>query len=516
MSNNAAFIQLEANEDANSVRDRLQFYRGQAVLIVWPEEGTALNRKLDLVLVQREAMRRAIRLAFVTHDAEVIEHARDLDISTFETIGASERGRWKRGRGKVFANRGQKPRGEPEPDDLKAVASRVHAPRRIPLPNPVRLLIVGIVIAVLAAVAYVTLPGATIVVTLAKREVAAEALIVASPSIQQINLEGGRIPARFIVVEVVQRGTYPTTGRSDGEDTRAAGTITIVNRSNTAHDIPAGTIVSTADAEPIRFALVSAAQLPAGENLSVEVRIEALAEFAGDIGNVGPSRITSIDVGFADQLTISNLLPTSGGQRRTLPTVTQSDIDRLRAAVRQQIQAQAQVEIDRMLGSGEFYIDESIAITPESDRSDWQQYSATVGTIAAEVSLEQRAIVQAIVINQRDAERIAFAALSRNISRGRSLDISTLHYQRGPVEDISASGDITFRMFADGLITGDVDPNSIKNFLAGKSIDDALLYLRNTLELAENTEPVITINPRFSDNLPTLPVRLNVIIRDAP
>jgi hypothetical protein len=84
-------IQIEADEDANSVKDRLSFYKGKRVLLVWPEEGTALTRKLDLVLIQREAIRRQIKLAFVTHDPQVIEHARDLNISTFQTIGSSER-----------------------------------------------------------------------------------------------------------------------------------------------------------------------------------------------------------------------------------------------------------------------------------------------------------------------------------------------------------------------------------------------------------------------------------------
>ena len=69
------FVQLEPGEDVASVRDRLTFLRGQHVLLIWPENGTALNRKLDLVLVQREAMRLAIRLALITHDPDVIQHA---------------------------------------------------------------------------------------------------------------------------------------------------------------------------------------------------------------------------------------------------------------------------------------------------------------------------------------------------------------------------------------------------------------------------------------------------------
>jgi hypothetical protein len=124
--------------------------------------------------------------------------------------------------------------------------------------------------------------------------------------------------------------------------------------------------------------------------------------------------------------------------------------------------------------------------------------------------------VQALVVNQRDAERVAFAALSRNIPRGRSLDAATLHYERGPLETLSESGDASFNMFADGLITGDIDVSGLQTFLAGRSIDDARLYLSSTLELAPDTAPEIVINPRFSDNLPNLPVRITVIVRDAP
>src|SRR6185295_16664358 len=127
MANKAEFIQLESGDDAGSVRDRLSFIRGQRVLLIWPEEGVILVRKLDLVLIQREAMRRAIRLALVTHDTQVIRHAKELNISTFETIGASERSRWQRGRSKVFTNRFQRPKDEPIPDDLKEIASRIYA-----------------------------------------------------------------------------------------------------------------------------------------------------------------------------------------------------------------------------------------------------------------------------------------------------------------------------------------------------------------------------------------------------
>src|SRR6187200_2626166 len=108
MSQKPTYLQLEAGEDIPSIRDRLSFIRGQRVILIWPEEGTALTRKLDLVLVQREAKRRVVQLALVTHDPLVVEHAAELGISTFETIKEAENGRWKRGRTRVFIQRHHK------------------------------------------------------------------------------------------------------------------------------------------------------------------------------------------------------------------------------------------------------------------------------------------------------------------------------------------------------------------------------------------------------------------------
>src|SRR5664279_3503668 len=148
------FVQLEPGEDVASVRDRLTALRGEHVLLIWPENGTALNRKLDLVLVQREAMRLAIRLALVTHDPAVIKQAVELNISTFETVGASDRGKWKRGRSSVFTDRYDRPEEDPQPGELMEVASRV---RVIPKRSPLRL-IARIVLLLLLSLIHISEP----------------------------------------------------------------------------------------------------------------------------------------------------------------------------------------------------------------------------------------------------------------------------------------------------------------------------------------------------------------------
>ncbi len=514
MPRDVSFIQLEPGEDATSVRDRLSFLRGQNVLIIWPEDGTAINRRLDLVLIQREAMRRAIRMAFVTHDPQVIQHAIDLDISTFETIGASERGRWKRGRGKVFANRNQKPKDAPEHEDLMEVASRVRAPRRIPLPNAARVLVVLLVLAIIGGVGYVVLPGATITLTVAKLPLNGDVLITAYAGAPGIDTAAALIPARVQLVQITQTGTRQTSGTLDQSPTLASGTVTFVNRSEESITIPAGTLVSTADGAPVRFSTLTDAILNTGAGQSAEVSVQALAEYSGEMGNVSALKITAIETEWSERVTVSNLLPISGGQTRSLPIVSQTDLDRLRSAVRQQIQAQAQAEFQTLLGPGEFIIDESISITPDSDRSDWQTYSAEVGAVASEVTLEMRAVVQALVVNQRNAEQVGFAALSRQIPRGRTLDLASLNYQRGPIESL-APDQITFRLFANGLVSGQVDTAVLRDVLAGRPIEDARLYISSIYELAPGTQPEIVVSPNFEGTLPRLPVRITIRVQEA-
>src|SRR5258708_14870334 len=79
-------VQLEPYDDVISVRDRLSFVQTERVLLVWPRASNILKRKLDLVLIQREAARRGARLALATHDLDFIEHAAELTISTFDSF----------------------------------------------------------------------------------------------------------------------------------------------------------------------------------------------------------------------------------------------------------------------------------------------------------------------------------------------------------------------------------------------------------------------------------------------
>src|SRR5262245_31430533 len=118
-------IQLEPYDDVASVRDRLAFVNTERVLLVWPRSGGILKRKIDLVLIQRETARRGARLGLVTNDLDVIDHAAELQISTFESVKTSQRARWKRPLNKVFVDRSDRPGQAPDAYELMLEASRL-------------------------------------------------------------------------------------------------------------------------------------------------------------------------------------------------------------------------------------------------------------------------------------------------------------------------------------------------------------------------------------------------------
>jgi hypothetical protein len=515
MSKRPLYVQLEPGDDTNSVRDRLSFLRGERVLLIWPEEGTILTRKLDLVLIQREAMRRAIRLALVTHDSQVIRNAAELNISTFETIGASERGRWQRGRSKVFTNRFQRPKHEPEAEELKEVATRIGADEDTPGRKRrrwlTRLLILALVVVLLGAIAYVVVPTATITLTPAQSVIMQTISLVADPQAAGVDVENGIIHSTTLRVQVEETGTLETTGTQDLGALAATGSVVFINQANSAVSIPAGTVVSTSSGTPIQFRTSQSADLAAGVGLQIEVPIEAFQNASGDAGNVESGLINTVIGPLANSVTVRNLNPTSGGENRVVRVVSREDKERLADTVRQQLQSRAFIEMRPRLSETQSIVFETIHIAEERD--DWTTYSADIGDVADTLTLTMQVIVEASAIDQLLGQQVVLARLSQQIPRGRVLrPENPVTYEIGPVQDIDPQGRITFTMTGGGMVTAEVETDLLRERLAGRPLDEAFAYLSGELDLEQGTQPGILLTPDWIGRLPLLPTRISFVI----
>lgn len=504
------YVQIEPNETVASVRDRLSFIRGQRVLLIWPEKGTALTRKLDLVMVQREARRRVLQIALVTHDEQVINHARELGISTFETVGASRRGRWKRGRTRVFVQRYHRPDDKPEPDELMSVASRIKFPRkRISFLRYTtsRLIVLIVLFLVIGGTSFVVLPYATVDVALAREVIQSEITITADPQANDVDVEMRLIPATILSAQVQTVGAVEVTGSQQLEDARAVGVVTFVNQTSEIIPIPVGTRVSTTSNPPAIFRTSVAATLTAGNNEQVDVPIEAEIESSGDVGNVSVGAISFVLSELSGEVVVSNAAATTGGETRLSTLVTAQDQDRLLAIVRGQLQESAFTQMTQSLSENQTIVVETVRIAEE--RNDWTTFSHNVGDVSNTISLEMRAIVEALAIDDRFARQLVLADLSTAKPAGLILQPDTFAYTIDNIGADASGNRITFTAQSEAVAAAELDFERIRGQLVGLPLEDADRLIRSTAQLAGRSDNLLLeVSPAWLGRLPLLPMRI--------
>ncbi len=510
MSSKPEFVQIEAGEDVVSLKDRLSFYRGSRVLLVWPEEGTALRRKLDLVLIQREAMRRAIRLALVTHDSEVIKNAIELNISTFETIGASEHSRWKRGRAKVFTNRYQRPDAAPEPDDLKDVASRVRSERTVPpmiLRLGVRITVMIMLLAILGVLAYIVIPSATIALTLAEQVIEAEVSVTVDPELRtrQVDVENAIVPAVILRADVTDTASILATGTAESDAARARGDVEFINRTSSVVAIPLNTQVSTDRNNPVVFRTTRETVVPAGVGQTVVVPVEAIPASAGEIGNVAEDQINVVVGPLENSVNVTNPTAMFGGENRAVFVISEADRASLLRQMNAQLQFRASQDMNAQLDANQFVIQETIRLVPQSELI---QFSAEVGDRAEVLAVTMSAQVEALAVDELRAQEIVFARMSAQIPRGRVIDPASIRYVLGPAMIDPATGSVSFSMSGSVRVRGQLDRTVLRDRVAGENIDDVIEYLSREIDLADGVEPQVFLSPDWFSRLPILPSRI--------
>lgn len=517
MSQEVELIQLSTSDDAASVKDRLAFLRGRSVLLVWPESGTTLTRRLDLVLIQREAKRLAIRLALVTHDPEVRRYAAELNISAFETVGASARGKWRRGQARTFTNRDHRPEDEPEPDELMPVASRVRVESAdTPLSRILRWAVRALLLLVLSALAlamiYLLAPGAAVSFSLRQETLNVTVEITADPGLAStaINIERGEIPAVRLQIEVEDRGSIPASGTQQFGSSLARGAVVFINKTERDVEIPADLVITSSSAPDVFFRTLQSASVPGGIGLQVEVPVEALPNTLGENGNRDAGSLDRIVGALADQVDVRNIAPTVGGMSSAVRAVTQNDRDSLLAMLRQQLQTRAYTEMLPRLNASQFIILETIGIVEE--RSDWTVFDYGVGDVTDTLTLTMRAVVEAVVIDEVAAQQVAFSRLASQVPPG--WVIREIEYDRSGVVDVDETGRVFFAMNASSFVQAQIDAGRIRDQLAGRSVAEAETYLRQQVEIDVSSGIDIRIAPDWLGQMPLLPLRISVQVVD--
>ena len=500
-------LQLEPYDDVVSIRDRLSFVKASHVLLMCPPGAPVLRRKLDLLLVQRQAMRLKMRIALITDDLNLIEYADELNISVFPDEQTARVDRWKRPRATVF----DPPR---DPNEQAEIVDHVLR-QRTPLSRAAlrrrrmgRWITFAALVAAFMLSLFLAVPSATVSVTPASRQIYENVAIVADPALTDIDIENRRMPASVVPLQATSSVTVQTSGKETAGMSRAQGLVTFTNNADQPISIPLGTIIATSGAYPIRFETLIETTLPAGNAASVQVPIQALPEHAGAVGNVSPGSINRLESDFADLMTVTNPNATYGGAVQEVHIVTADDHERLLVLGRQQLLQNARDELLHNLSGDQFLVPGSISITTE--RPEWTVYSAVVGDMAESVSLSLRADVQGVVVDEAQAQQVAFSALAPYVQPGLEIEPGDIVFTRGDILDLDPGGRVTFLMVVKGNIAVSIDKSAVRDRMVGISVSEARDRLERQLLLDPDRPPRITTWPPWYNRMPVLPVRINV------
>jgi hypothetical protein len=126
------------------------------------------------------------------------------------------------------------------------------------------------------------------------------------------------------------------------------------------------------------------------------------------------------------------------------------------------------------------------------------------------VSLDLRAEVQAVVVDEAQARQIAQSALVPYIEPGQEISPDAVSYTRGDALSIEANGRVTFLMIVNGNIAESIDEAAVRAQVSGVSVEDALRRLDRQFLLDPNRPPRIRTWPAWYNRMPFLPVRISV------
>ncbi len=499
-------VAIEASDTIVSIRERLRGLRGRPVLLVW-REGGGNWRKLDLVLLQREAYRRAIQLAIVSHDPRLRSYAAELNISCFPTIEASREQRWKRGRHKVFLPRHHKPSAGLPAQDLAFMRSRRN--RRPAWRVWVeRLLVLALLTAAIGAALYMILPGAAITISLQEREISLVMDILSDHKATRVDVDKGIIPAETIRRTVETSATMATSGRIRLDSVSSAAAVTFTNLGDERVEIARGTILGTSAGAPILFETVADVVVPAGRSQHADAAVTAMESYRGSIGNVGPGMINTVFGELADRVAVINLSSAAGGSSRSVKTVAAADQERLLDLLRIQLQSLAYEQMRAELADTQVIIIESLRI--EEERKEWTEFSADAGTMTSQLTLSMRVVVSAQAIDDRFGRQLLHARLNAALPDNMDLIAETLSYARGAFSPAKRDGQIGFTVTGSARASARLDIAALRESLAGLSVSEARKQLASLPEVSSERPPHIETYPSTWQRMPQLAIRIDI------
>lgn len=489
-------ITLESHDDLVSVRDKLSWAKTPRILLILPKYEKVSLRLLDLKILQRHARSLGAQLGLVTRRANVRRDAESLRIPVFASAAIAQREIW-------TESIPQKKRTPKAPRrDLREIRDRIYADEpawRTSLLGRASFFSLGV--AAVLAVAILFVPRANLTLYPEAQTQALTIPVAASESAANVSITG-EIPARRLSVSVSAEEGVKVKNKIIVPKSKAKGIARFTNLGAGEVNIPAGTVIATADEEPIRFITTRDTLLGVGAKF-VDVSIEAYQ--AGASGNVSKDAIKIVEGSLGISVSATNPNPLKDGADAEMVGATEEDRATLRETMRTSLRRDAEEKLRAQILPADILLPDSL----ESSQLE-ENFEPPVGLPGATLSLTMKAEFSARYIAADDLNQLALIALNSSAMTGfEPFGATTFKTISEPVTD--TAGVARFEIVATRTLLRNVDAMRVFSIARGRNAAAVKDELVSALSL--RAAPEISITPSWWRWIPLIPLNVAVETR---
>ncbi len=493
-------LHIEPYDDIHSIKDKMNWAKSDRILLVFPLRIKGIDRKLDLLLIQRHALSIGAQIALVTKKEPVKSYAAELYIPIFRSLRIARRLPWEAA---VSTEVDPIKINSPEKtlDELKKATQK---PTQFPKLTRPRARFIIFTIGVLAFLLTLTalLPRAEVKLSPKSNVQEISLDLVADTNI--INFSpAGNLQAIPFTITVEGRDNIQPSGSISVPQQAAQGEIQFTNLTNQEIIIPEGTVTRTIEINPIRFATIEDGILPAESGANISVVIQALNP--GESSNLNAETLIVVEGDLGLQISSVNLVATFGGSEIESSAPTPNDYEDLSANLKSALWDTAIQEAKTIVDEDDFLI----LSAPNTISIKEEVFTPSIPQPVSELSLQLQIEYEVLYISGEDLKAIGILNLDALLSNELQAKNSTLLVLPITIPEFTEENQLFWQVLVQREVIDQINYQEIKDLIKGSSFDSAKKMILNEYELSK--DPDISIFPNWWPWLPVIPLRITVI-----
>jgi len=476
--------------------------QARRILLVWPSQGRWRQGKLELKLLRQHAISMGMQLAVVTKDRRVKFFARQVNFPVFKTILQAQNSEWEQ-------NKLQDIPLKEKSQYTKLLELRQNLAPEAPAwwEHPAaRVLSLSISVLAFMSLAVLIIPGATITIVPKVESQSMIFDILADPSTTIINYSSGSIPTYKVETVVQGEETIHVSGSAVFPDQSAVGQLSFKNTSSEDITIPVGTMVKTRGTLPIRFITTSNKEITVKPEQTVQ--LEAQAMIAGVSGNLAKNQLVVIEGSLPSSLTVTNLIPTTGGTQKNIPAPSSQDQASLRKQLITTLERAALEKMQTQLAEGDWIISPTLTLVETSSET----YFPALGEPGNNLKLAMEAQFQAQVISDDTLRRLVEPIMDAYTPSGYLGVPNSLAFTQTNQPIQVDNGKAQFRIKATRSVQAQIPQKLVAQSVLGRTTSQAEENLLASIPVAERAQ--INLFPGWWPRMPWLGMRVSIIQTD--